>query len=56
MLTSVTHADTRYYIHVHGLCSPEIIYKSMIHAPTDGKGQESYFCHDIDDCELTVEK
>lgn len=37
MLRSVTHADTRYYIHVHGLCSPEIIYKSMIHAPTEAR-------------------
>ena len=36
--------------------SPETMWKSMIHDPTNYKVQGSYFCSDIDDCRYTDEK
>jgi hypothetical protein len=35
---------------------PETMSESMIWAPADCEGQESYGCHGIDDGRLTVEK
>lgn len=35
---------------------PETMCKSKVQAPADSKGQQSYFCHGIADCRLTVGK
>lgn len=36
--------------------SPDTMWKSMINASANSKGQKSFFCSGLDDCSLTVER